>query len=134
MEAEGFKEFIEKINNSNKDNEAFKNFSKLENQIKDYILEIILRDDNYKSIDEIGIEITWKLGHEVIPDNIIPIVSDVMFVAHEITKINILNKKTEIKKRTFNYNVDDTYTIDYVKLNKDYINKIIKENKDERRL
>mgnify|MGYP004477994109 CR=1 FL=1 len=134
MEAEGFKEFIEKINNSNKDNEAFKNFSKLENQIKDYILEIILRDDNYKSIDEIGIEITWKLGHEVIPDNIIPIVSDVMFVAHELTKINILNKKTEIKKRTFNYNVDDTYTIDYVKLNKDYINKIIKENKDERRL
>lgn len=119
--------FINKINDIIKDNETFKKFSKSENQIKDYILDILLRDDNYKSIEEISVEITYKLGYEVIPDKIIPVLSDVRFIAHELIKINILNKKTEIKKRTFNYNVDDTYTIDYVKLNKDYIKDYIKE-------
>ena len=128
MEAEGFKEFIEKINNSNKDNETFKNFSKVENQIKDYILDILLKDDNYKSLDEIGIEITRKLGYELIPDKIIPVVSNVMFITHELAKINILNKKEKVKKSS--YELGEEYTVDYVKLNKDYIKKIMKENKN----
>lgn len=122
MEAEDFKvlEFIEKINDINKDNETFKNFSKLENQIKDFILDILLKDDNYKSLGEISIEITRKLGYEIMPDTIVPVLSRVMFITHELAKINILNRKKGEK-----------YTIDYVKLNKDYVKEIMKENRYE---
>ena len=114
---------IKKINDIIKDNETFKNFFKSEHQIKDYILDILLRDDNYKSLDEIAIEITRKLGYELIPDKIIPVVSNVMFITHELTKINILNKKEKVKKSS--YELGEEYTVKYVKLNKDYIKKEI---------
>lgn len=123
------KDEIKKITDINKDNETFKNFSKVENQIKDYILDILLKDDNYKSDDEISLEITHKLGYELIPDKILPITRAVMFVTYELAKINILNRKEKVEKSS--YELGEEYTVNYFKLNKDYINKIIKENKDD---
>lgn len=113
--------FIEKINDNNKDDEDFKNFSEKENQIKDCILYIYLinafkikRNYNYKSDNKLVIEIIKNLEYDF--DELGSTTCYMTDIADKLTKKNILIKKSKIDKRVGQ--------IDYFKLNKDYIEKL----------
>ena len=115
--------FIEKINDSNKDDEDFKNFSKKENQIKDCILYIYLIKENYnyKSENKLVVEIIKNLEYDF--DELGATTCYMTDIANKLTKKNIFIKKTKIDDRSGQ--------IDYFKLNKDYIEKLENELRSE---
>lgn len=120
--------FIEKINDSNKDDEDFKNFSKKENQIKDCILYIYLINAfkikgnyNYKSDNKLVIEIIKNLEYDF--DKLGSTTCYMTDIANKLTKKNIFIKKIKIDDRSGQ--------IDYFKLNKDYIEKLENELRSE---